>query len=73
MSHDEQWKVSSGKGKEIFGHIYYLQDGNVGKAEVICWKHQGKKSSYFVFHIGRGKEGLYLSKTEKHLDVYKDN
>ena len=36
-------------------------------------KHQGKKSSYFVFHIRHGKEGLYLSKTEKHLDVYKDN
>lgn len=72
MSHDEQWKVSSGKGKEIFGHIYYLQDGNVGKAEVICWKHQGKKSSYFVFHIRRSSNELLLSKIEKHINCFSE-
>lgn len=72
MSHDEQWKVISGKGKEIFGHVYYLQDGNIGKAEVICWKHQGKKSSCFVFHIRRRTDGLFLSKIEKHINCFSE-
>lgn len=73
LSSDRQFEIAMNGGKEIFGHIFYQQDGEIGKAEVICWRHRGKKSSYFVFHIRRGKEGLYLSKTEKHLDVYKDN
>lgn len=73
LSSDRQFEITMNGGKEIFGHIFYQQDGEIGKAEVICWRHRGKKSSYFVFHIRRGKEGLYLSKTEKHLDVYKDN
>ena len=73
LSSDRQFEMTMNGGKEIFGHIYYQQDGEIGKAEVICWNHRGKESSYFVFHIRRGKEDLCLSKTEKHLDVYKDN
>ena len=72
LSHDEQWKISQTKGKEVFGRIYYLQNGNIGKAEIICWVHNGMKSSYFVFQIRRGKDGLFLSKVEKHINCYQD-
>lgn len=73
LSHDEQWKISQTKGKEVFGRIYYLQSGDIGKAEIICWIHNGKKSSYFVFQIRRGKDGLFLSKVEKHLNCFEEN
>lgn len=72
LSSDKQFEISMNGGKEIFGHVYYQQNGEVGKAEVICWNHKGKKSSCFVFHIRRGKESLCLSKVEKRLDIYKD-
>lgn len=73
LSHDEQWKISQTKGKEIFGRIHYLQNGDIGKAEVVCWIHNGKKSSYFIFQIRRGKGGLFLSKVEKHLNCFQEN
>ena len=72
LSSDEQFKISMSGGKEIFGHVYYQQNGDVGKADIICWNHKGKRSAYFEFHIRRGKDGLCLSKLEKHLDVFKD-
>lgn len=73
LSQDEQWKISQAKGKEVFGRIYYLPDGNIGKAEIICWIHNGTKSSYFVFQIRRGNDGLFLSKVVKHLNCFQEN
>lgn len=70
LSSDKQFETSRNGGKEIFGHVYYQQNGEIGKSDVICWNHKGKNSSYFVFHIRREKEGLYLSKVEKHLNVF---
>lgn len=73
LSQNENWKIRQNGGKEIFGHIYYLQSGDIGKADIICWKHKGKDSAYFEFHVRQGKDGLCLSKVEKYLDVFKDN
>ena len=73
LSQDEQWKISQAKGKEVFGCIYYLPDGNIGKAEIICWIHNGTKSSYFVFQIRRSNDGLFLSKVVKHLNCFQEN
>lgn len=70
LSQDEHWQILRTKGKEIFGRIYYLQDGNVGKAEIMCWIHDGKESSCFIFHIRRGNDGLFLSKVEKRLNCF---
>lgn len=73
LSQEEQWKISQTKGKEVFGRIYYLQSGDIGKAEIICWIHNGKKSSCFIFQIRRGKDGLFLSKVEKRLNCFEEN
>ena len=35
-------------------------------------KHQGKKSSYFVFHIRRSSNELLLSKIEKHINCFSE-
>lgn len=44
------------------GHIYYMQDGTIGKAWVMCWI---KKTGYRV-DIGLVGTSLILKKIEKH-------
>lgn len=65
MSQDEHWKLSQASGKEIFGQIWYLNSGEVGKARIICWNYAGKSSGCYIFQICRGKDGLFLQKVEK--------
>lgn len=65
LSQDEHWKASTEGGKEIFGQIWYLSNGEIGKARVICWEYQKKHYRCFVFQIRRNKDGLYLMKIEQ--------
>lgn len=68
LSNDESWNMQTAEGsggKELFGEIYYLQTGEIGKARIICWRHVRKKeyatSECYTFNIKRNKEGLYLA------------
>lgn len=65
LSQDEHWKALTTGGKEIFGRIWYLSNGNIGKAEVVCWEYTKKRNRCFVFQIRRNKDGLYLMKIEQ--------
>jgi hypothetical protein len=38
LSQDESYKVSLGKGTNIFGSISYLANGSIGKCNLVCWK-----------------------------------
>ena len=68
LSNDESWNMQTAEGsggKELFGEIYYLQTGEIGKARIICWRHVRKKeyatSECYTFNIKRNKDGLYLA------------
>lgn len=65
LSQDEHWQASTEGGKEIFGQIWYLSNGEIGKARVICWKYEKKDYGCFIFQIRRNNDGLYLMKVEK--------
>ena len=65
LSQDEHWQASTEGGKEIFGQIWYLSNGEIGKARVICWKYEKKNYGCFIFQIRRNNDGLYLMKVEK--------
>lgn len=65
MSQDEHWKMSQSLGKEVFGQIWYLNSGEIGKARIICWNYEGKSSRCYIFQIRRGKDGPFLQKIEK--------
>lgn len=65
LSQDEHWKNSTTGGEEIWGQIWYLNNGEIGKARVICWKYAKKEYGCYVFQIRRNKEGLYLMKVEQ--------
>lgn len=45
-----------------FGHIYYMQDGSIGKAWLMCWI---KKTGYRV-DIGLAGTSLIVKKVEKY-------
>lgn len=65
LSQDEHCKVSTTGGKEVFGRIWYLSNGNIGKAEVVCWEYTKKCHRCFVFQIRSNRDGLYLMKVEQ--------
>lgn len=44
-------------GNNTFGEIYYLQNGEVGKAKIVIWRNK----ILSVAHIRRNDSGLYLS------------
>lgn len=67
LSHDEAWnmKLPDGPGgDEIFGDIYYLQSGEIGKATIFCWRHERTKeyasSVNHIFKIKTNQSGMYL-------------
>lgn len=64
LSQDEHWHRSTTGGTEIFGQLWYLQNGEVGKAKVICWNYTKPDYGCYVFQIRRGKDGLFLQKVE---------
>lgn len=65
LSQDEHWKILQNTGKEIFGDIWYLNDGKIGKARIICWNYAGRNSRCYIFQIRRGENGLFLQKVDK--------
>ena len=52
-------------GKEIFGHVSYLKDGTIGKADVVGWNFKNRHGDCYYFHIRKKENELYLSKVEK--------
>lgn len=64
LSQDEHWRSSTTGGTEIFGQLWYLQNGEIGKAKVICWNYAKPDYGCYVFQIRRGKDGLFLQKIE---------
>ena len=65
LSQDEHWKILQNTCKEIFGDIWYLNDGKIGKARIICWNYAGRNSRCYIFQIRRGENGLFLQKVDK--------
>lgn len=68
LSNDEAWNMKAQDGPggdEIWGEIYYLQSGDIGKARIVCWRHIRTKknmvSENYIFNIKRNKDGLYLA------------
>lgn len=47
---------------DYFGNIYYMQDGSIGKAWLVCWI---KKKTYCI-HIGLVGTSLVIKKIETH-------
>ena len=61
----EHWKIMEHGGQEIFGHVGYLKDGTIGKADVVCWNFKNRHGECYYFHIRKKGNELYLSKVEK--------
>lgn len=61
----EHWKIMEHGGQEIFGHVGYLKDGTIGKADVVCWSFKNRQGDCYYFHIRKKENELYLSKVEK--------
>lgn len=61
----EHWRIMEHGGKEIFGHVSYLKDGTIGKADVVCWNFKNRHGDCYYFHIRKKENELYLSKVEK--------
>lgn len=64
QSQDEHWKIMENDGQEIFGHVGYLKDGTIGKADIVCWNFINRHDECYYFHIRRKGTELYLSKVE---------
>lgn len=64
LSQDEHWSRSTTGGTEIFGQIWYLQNGEIGKAKIVCWKYAKQDYGCYVFQIRKSKDGLFLQKVE---------
>lgn len=60
LSQDQHWEVSENGGKEMFGQIWYLKTGEIGKAEVVGWNYTADEWTCDKIIIRRGKDGLYL-------------
>lgn len=52
-----EWWTMNPKGDNIFGDIYYLKDGSVGKVWMVCWRN----SRNFIVEAARRDGGLQLS------------
>lgn len=52
----------------FFGDIYYLQDGNIGKARLIYWIHH----VMYSFELGLTGQTLEVKKVEKSINGNKD-
>ncbi len=61
----EHWRIMEHGGKELFGHVSYLKDGTIGKADVVCWNFKNRHGDCYYFHIRKKENELYLSKVEK--------
>lgn len=59
LSQDQHWEVMEKGGKEVFGRIWYLKTGEIGKAEVIGWDYNKDTWTCNKIPIRREKDGSY--------------